>query len=557
MDTTETPTRPIVRGGIHEVSWDLMLYLCDHLDAFGLYRIALLTKFMWTTLQFSLYRKAAEYRRGQRYRGRLRNIITWAIQHNADIKTVEMMIEACKPVWPCWISGHDNRKMPPPLFIAIQKNRTDVAALLLANGAKVDTTYMWTVQKERWDLCRLYPHGFYRFRPGLRSPKDNDRFDPECDSVLEMAIQYRNMELTERFIADPRVPVRQAAFMRALSVQWKFGIEAVLACDRHEEFRMEHILDREIVYCSRFNQPDWLEYLVLLGANPEQNPEYPPDNQQIGKTAGTPIGISIEKGYMSNVTRLITVFPFTWEYLVHVLLLCVEHDDRLDATKILLAQTCWDDGWAWMEAYAHGLHAHNYQPGVNIKTMRFLVEYLQELIEQESEFDINKELMYARQPGMGEDDWTEFWHYTLVQHAMMNTVYQSGTYDWVRPLFHLDVDATKFLYDNAGELHYYKLYLAQFVHTRQDFDELLSLYRQPKIDIDAVFDVDGKRDRDRGLFKLDSLENDWERHYPYSWEIESGRLWSLEEYERERGHCACQDTALENNWTPAEALALL
>ncbi|KAJ8125073.1 hypothetical protein O1611_g8567 [Lasiodiplodia mahajangana] len=513
MDTNSVSTQPVARRGIHEVSWDLMQYLLDHhLNVFGVYKIAVLNKALWTTLQVYLYRRAAEHRKG-RCRGGIRNIIKAAIRNDAEVKTLEMMIETCKPVWPWWLAGHDHWQVHPPLFVAAAKNRTDVIELLVAKGVDINTTYEY-LDWRGYRYLEKFPGRPRGLDFGLRGFSDDCR-GYEVDTVLDIAIRNRNWELLQHFLADPRIRLRTTSYRRALQAHWKAAIEAIPECDRWEtdshccETQMQYILDEELLFSAEFDDPEWLEYLISLGANPI----YPREDYDMGISADTPINRAIENRRWLNVFRLLRVVDFEWEYRVYTLLLCVESDDRLEVTKILLTQSCWEEGWAWMEAYAHGMYHHNASPGYNIKTMRYLLEYLEKLIESDSEIRMDGKLGDFLQP----DDvkwYTGFdylWGRTLFYHALLNTVDNADGYDWVRPLFHLHVDVTEQEWDSwSGTL--YERYLTEFVPEREDRDELLSLYRRKKIDIDAVFD--STRNRNRGIFKLDIFEDEWERSPP-------------------------------------------
>ncbi|TGJ78582.1 hypothetical protein E0Z10_g10182 [Xylaria hypoxylon] len=515
MDVIQASTMHTPSHGIYQVSLDLMLDLCDHMSVSDVYHLARSNKSLWMSLESYLYKRAAKSCKEDP--GRVPNIISYGIQTGWGLRALDLAIKACRLIWPCMLDGLDDCHAIPPLFEAVYRNRDNVFSLLEANLADLNIRYT-SEYTDKIDKCSLTisyasicnfsrsgvvfggSDGLHvrsmRFGSRMHRPTRSGEVRREqifgvhkaecsgvgpanCNSILEVAILNRNLELTEKLLADPRIIVRPVALWRAFKCSSKAGIEAILASGRLEQTEVTQALNRYLYEISGFKgYAGWIEYLVSVGAGAQQ-PCYYPTNWGPQPLFENSLSRAVRCGCHGNVEKLLGLFIFDNDYLMRVLTMCVENDDRLQITKLILERTN-SNATSWKETYATAIEKRELLRVSNEGTIRFLLNYCHELMQSGVDLDLNAPMRRSRK--------------TLLEDVLVTMMDKAAFYrvtrhfikpnDFVRPLFQFGIDAT-LLSTEGWKL--YRRYFKEFIQTRERRDEILSSYRQDETDIHAVF----------------------------------------------------------------------
>ncbi|GAW21504.1 hypothetical protein ANO14919_110250 [Xylariales sp. No.14919] len=502
--------------GIHKVSMGPMLCLCDRMEIPEVYHLAMSNRSLWASLQYYLYKRAAKSRKESL--NSVPNLIIYGITAGWETRSLELAIEACRVIWPRMLDGLDDRRAWPPLFEAVDRKRHDVVSLLEENLADFTIRYevsyrsrfaeilscgrsAWVGGVEHSYAAKFQFHatpgtvsemirtGALPGNIGVHEAEGSEvRDGADYDSVLEVAVKKMDLELTEKYLANPQMPVRPVTLMLALDLFWTVGIDAILTSGRLEQAQVNRVLDKVLLETATFEGfSNKIEYLVSIGADAEFR--YSSPDADLGPEYKTALSQAIGAGRYENASKLLEVFEFDHDYLMHMLRRCVLQDFRLAMTKTLLEHTN-ADATGWKEAYAAAISTPVRMHCNNEQTIQFLVKYAHELVRSGVEMELNKPMKYLVWPRR------EYWidsENTFLEHVLVATMEKAKACktkgltrpnDFVRPLFQYGVDAT--LLSNEG-WQLYQQYFKEFVRTRERRDEILSSYRQETKDADAVF----------------------------------------------------------------------
>ncbi|KAI0451203.1 hypothetical protein F5B21DRAFT_528189 [Xylaria acuta] len=389
MDVKRAPTELIEPSGIHQISLDLMLCICDYLSIPDIYHFSRSSRSLRVSLERYLYIRAAKLHKIDKWEAL--NFVNYGIDHDWNSNSLRLAIEACERIWPCLLNGLDTRtRTRPPLFAAIENNRSDIVSLLEENLADLNIRHG---NESNWDER-------FKFIIGQTMAAD-------CDSALEIAIRHENLELTERFLANPRVSVRLLALCEALYRGWKPGVAAVLACGRLEQAQVIEVLTRALFNFTSRHPPGWIEYLVSIGADAHWS--LPPCYDDFKWDCGlhprgwdyrlhshgccvpycrTVLSCLLTYGDLDNVHKLLNIVQFGEEYMIYILRQCVRGDRLLEITKIVLEKTN-SNATTWAEAYAAAVRVNSNPLCQNEHTIRFLLDYCPKLLQSGAKFDVN------------------------------------------------------------------------------------------------------------------------------------------------------------------------
>ncbi|KAI0189195.1 hypothetical protein EV127DRAFT_482080 [Xylaria flabelliformis] len=404
MDADQTPRDrgPIEPPPILRLSLDLILCISDYLGISDIYRLSRSSRSLRESLEYHLYMRAASSQRRKAIK-----FVSNGIERDWNINSFRLLLDACRQFWPCLLDDKGNVSPREwPLFLAIEKNRVDILSLLedIPNIFKVRCIY-------RYSNFEVFYTDFFLDQLLLRY---KDRL-----SALEVAIINKSLELTERFLANPEVSVRPVALFEALIRRWKPGIEAVLACGKLEQVQAVDILSRGLFHCHSHHQPDWIEYLVSIGADPQWSfprpvhKNVPDDDTNADRWAlcgyfnvdancwlhhrlpcvpfcRTVLSRSLTTGHLENVKKLFEIVSFSDDYMVHVLRQSIR-GSQLEITKIILGKIILNSA-TWAEAYSTAIMLASDPHRKNEQIIRYLLSYSLKLQRLGADFDLNKPL---------------------------------------------------------------------------------------------------------------------------------------------------------------------
>ncbi|KAI0438862.1 hypothetical protein F4803DRAFT_533514 [Xylaria telfairii] len=480
MDDNQAPKELILPSGIHRLSSDLLFCICDYLSIPDVCHFSTSSRALRMSLEYHLYIKMAM---SLKTRFLVRkwdwtgskepiNPIRYGLLHNWNSDSLGLAITAARQVWQSLLDNPDGHfpycyPVPPLLFLAIEKNRMDIVSLLVENLADINIRY--------WDVPSNIPSSLTAPWSPLEQ-SFREYFDSK--SPLEVAIWKENLELTEKFLANPNVLVRPTALCQAVSGCWNPGVAAVLACGRLEQAQVANILNRALFHCAfQVDKPDWIEYLVSVGADAHWS--LPPGDVWHKRCATTcyadsnqncrlhyprncvpycrtVLSCSLTGGRIENVKKLLEIVPFGEDYMIHCLRQAVWDDRLLEITKIILHKTN-SSASTWAEAYAAAVNATNdlrcYQ---NEQTLQFLLDYGPKLRRSVAEFNLTTPLKDSAE--------------TLLEHVLM-AMNKQPSRDWAWPLFQFDV-VTTLLSAHGWKL--FREYLHVYVLTQEMRDGIIA-----------------------------------------------------------------------------------
>ncbi|KAI1745035.1 hypothetical protein F4680DRAFT_404069 [Xylaria scruposa] len=495
---------PILR-----LSLDLILCICDHLGVSDIGRLSGTNKSLRESIQHHLYMRIASSSRGI---WRAIEFVQYAIEDDWNINSFRLMFNAFRQFWPCLDDmNHYNYPEEWPLFAAITKNRADIVSMLEETPKILKARH------------RVRLNSISRYT-GPPPPMSLSQY-ADSDSALEFAVMAKNLELTERFLANPEVSVRPLALCEALLGRWKPGIAAILACKEINQAQVTDILNRGLFDCHSHHQPDWIEYLVSIGADPQWSFPYrvrksvPHDDTDVSKrvlcgyfdsTANcglhhrlpcvpfcrTVLSRSLATGNHRNVKRLLEIVSFSDDYMIHVLYQSIRGDCHLEITKIILERVNLKFA-TWAEAYITAVMVASNPRCQNEKTIRYLLDYFSEKQRLTTNFDLNQPLEDSRKTilecvlvhqmrtrpiqqweqihgtsGTICDDQGIIWGNGQYIYEFMN---KQSWQDWTTPLFHFNADAS-LLSTRGWKL--FREYLHAFVNTKKKRDQVLTCCRR-------------------------------------------------------------------------------
>ncbi|KAI8948431.1 hypothetical protein F4801DRAFT_581409 [Xylaria longipes] len=476
MDAGRALRELIEPSRIHQLSLDLIFCICDYLSTKDICRLSRSSRPLRASLERHLYIRVAQARKKNDCEAP--NLVAIGLDCDWNINSLRLAIDACKQICPRMLDGRwDDRDETggrdpwvlhdvPPLFLAIKKNRMDIVYLLEESLANLNILYEGFRDKFVLNTGHYYkdtnPMVFTALQCFLLDYTDSV-------SVLELAIRRENLELTERFLANPKLLVRPLALCEALFRPWKPGVAAILASGRLEQAHVTDILRRDLLDCSDHDLPDWIEYLVSIGADAHWSiPEGPrylfdcwPSHYPwcCAPCCRTVLSRSLASGYLGNVKRLLEIVSFSEDHLIHILRQCVFSDRQLDITKIILKKTD-SSSTSWVEAYTAAVRLTGDPKFHNEQTVRFLSGYGPKLQRSGVKFDLNKPIQDSEK--------------TLLEYALVNTNKRHSR-DWVTPLFQFDIDIS-LLSTHGWKL--FREYLDMFVNTKEIRDKILESCQQ-------------------------------------------------------------------------------
>ncbi|KAI0468113.1 hypothetical protein F4859DRAFT_524641 [Xylaria cf. heliscus] len=457
MDADQAPRQVVKPTGIHQLPMELILCIVDYLGIRDTCIFSMCSKSLRASLEYEVYIKVAKLRKElldvpdlnwrdlvRARKRRAPNLIRYGIKHNWNIDSLERAINASKRIWPCLLEGGDSDLLvrKPPLFLAIEENRVDVVSLLEKNIKNINI-------QDRDKRFFLHKYADPDFGPGfgLTGLEESLVQYNDCYSAVEVAIEYKNLELVKRFLANPEVPVRPLALCEAMFWYWTPGIEAIVACGRLEKTQITDILSKALFSCASDNRPGRIEHLVSLGADPHWS--LPHDNitgegvpfpyedeywncklhrqRYCVPHCRTVLSRSFTSGHLENVKKLLEIVPFSEDCIIHLLRQGVVDDDgHLEITKMIfkkvkLNTTVWAESYAAAVRVASGIGCQN----KNKRTIRFLLDHGTKLLRSGAKFDLNKPLMDSAE--------------TFLEHVLTSTCKRPPR-DWVTPLFQYNID---------------------------------------------------------------------------------------------------------------------
>ncbi|RYC64108.1 hypothetical protein CHU98_g2104 [Xylaria longipes] len=274
MDAGRALRELIEPSRIHQLSLDLIFCICDYLSTKDICRLSRSSRPLRASLERHLYIRVAQARKKNDCEAP--NLVAIGLDCDWNINSLRLAIDACKQICPRMLDGRwDDRDETggrdpwvlhdvPPLFLAIKKNRMDIVYLLEESLANLNILYEGFRDKFVLNTGHYYkdtnPMVFTALQCFLLDYTDSV-------SVLELAIRRENLELTERFLANPKLLVRPLALCEALFRPWKPGVAAILASGRLEQAHVTDILRRDLLDCSDHDLPDWIEYLVSIDSS--------------------------------------------------------------------------------------------------------------------------------------------------------------------------------------------------------------------------------------------------------------------------------------------------
>ncbi|KAI0855236.1 hypothetical protein F4860DRAFT_521696 [Xylaria cubensis] len=502
MDADRAPRdkEPIEPPPILRLSLDLIFCISDCLDIRDIYRLSKCSRSLRESLEYCFYmRNASSWNRRHAI-----EFVSYGIEQDFNIYSFRLLLNACRQSWPCLLddmSCVDSRYWP--LFVAIKKNRVDIVFLLedIPNIFKVRS-------KTRYNITDLHIH-FLELSPWQYGAGD---------SALEVAIIHKSLELTERFLANPEVSVRPVALCEALLRRWKPGIEAVLACGKLEQVQVIDILSRGLFHCHSHHQPDWIEYLVSIGADPQWSFPHRIHKRMLCSYCTmdancwlhhrlpcvpfcrTVLSNSLAIGHLENVKKLFEIFSFSDDYMVYVLRQSIM-GRQLEITKIILGKINLNSA-TWAEAYSTAVMLASDAHRKKEQIIRYLLSYSLKLQRLGADFDLNKPLgdsgetilervlVHQMIPrpikqwkqiyeiyGTSRSVWRE-------RQGIMGGICITSPYecmnkqprqDWVTPLFQFNIDASLL---STREWRLFRQYLYIFVKTKEKRDLVLNCCRR-------------------------------------------------------------------------------
>ncbi|KAI0554438.1 hypothetical protein F4679DRAFT_526072 [Xylaria curta] len=477
MDADRAPRELIEPPPIHRMPLELIFRICDYLSIRRIHHLSKSSKSLRVSLERHIYMKRAK-RHG--------NLIYYAVEKDWNINSFRVVLDVNGQIYPSFMAGIS--RCQKLLFSAIKKSRVDIVSLLE-------------------EAPRIF-----QIRSGEPKSKGSPMSPLDLSlqqyigrkSALEVAIIHQNLELTERFLENPRVSVRPTALCEALIRRWKPGLAAVLACGKLEQAQVTEILSRGLFDCHLYHQPDWIEYLLSIGADPHWS--YP---RGYGNDAAAVYGLShygmpfyrtvlsrsLKNMYLENVKKLLEIASFSDSYMVHVLRQSIRSDCQLEITKMILEKV--DLNFAtWAEAYITAVMVGSDPRCKNRKTIRYL-PYSLKLQRAAAEIDFNQPL---------EDSGVTVLECVLIHQMRTRPIQQweqiygtSGTFcnnqgiiwgisraesqyiyefmnkqswpDWTTSLFYFNVDAS-LLTTRGWKL--FREYLNAFVNTEKKRDQVLT-----------------------------------------------------------------------------------